>query len=61
MLAFPGPGALSTFSEEVFPVEGGAIVDALDHVAVPLALVALYVRAEPRLPVRVLLVQQREP
>ena len=44
----------------MLPIEGRALVDALDHVAVRLSLVALDVRAEPRLPVRVLLVQQRE-
>ena len=42
----------------MFPVECGALVDAFYHVA--LALVGLGVRAEARLPVRVLLVQQRE-
>ena len=44
----------------MFPVEGGALVDALYHVAALAALAGLGVRAEARLPVRVLLVQQRE-
>ena len=44
----------------MFPVECGALVDALYHVAALAALVGPGVRAEAGLPVRVLLVQQRE-